>query len=70
MEAKRVSLIAVLAVLLAGAPSASAQIQQVAPDVEQLTFKPAAFKALATARASSSEGRLARRRSTSTTARR
>ena len=46
MEAKRVSLIAVLAVLLFGASAASAQIQQVAPDVEQMTFKPVAFKAL------------------------
>jgi hypothetical protein len=46
--ARRVLLIAMLALPLIGAPAASAQIQQVAPDVEQLTFKPAAFKALAT----------------------
>ena len=48
MEAKRISIIAVLAVLLVGATAASAQVPQVAPDVEQLKFKPAAFKALAT----------------------
>ena len=46
MEIKRVSLIALLACLLLGAPAASAQVQEVAPDVEQLTFKPVAFKAL------------------------
>ena len=46
MEAKSVSLIAVIALLLFGASVATAQIQQVAPDVEKLTFKPAAFKAL------------------------
>jgi hypothetical protein len=46
MEAKRFSPIAVLAVLLVGAAAASAQIPQVAPDVEKLTFKPPAFKAL------------------------
>ena len=42
MEAKSVSLIAVIALLLFGASVATAQIQQVAPDVEKLTFKPLA----------------------------
>jgi hypothetical protein len=46
MDARRVSIIAVLALLLAGATSASAQVPQVAPDVEQLKFKPTSFKAL------------------------